>query len=100
MKTPTLISNDPWLEPYREAIVRRMEKALAREKVLAGEESLQSFASGHLWFGLHKHQEGMGDAGMGPAMPQRFTFGAVQRLGSHVKISGSEGWRTEPGRLC
>jgi 1,4-alpha-glucan branching enzyme len=53
MNEPGLIRNDPWLEPYRAAIVRRMEKALAKGKELAGTGSLQSFASGHLWFGLH-----------------------------------------------
>lgn len=53
MNDPGLIKNDPWLEPYRAAIVRRMEKALSRERELARNGSLQSFASGHLWFGLH-----------------------------------------------
>jgi len=53
MDDPGLIKNDPWLEPYRAAIVRRMEKARTREAELTGDKSLQSFASGHLWFGLH-----------------------------------------------
>ena len=53
MNDPGLIKNDPWLEPYRAAIVRRMEKARVREAELTGKKSLQSFASGHLWFGLH-----------------------------------------------
>ncbi len=57
-KHPLLIQNDPWLEPYGEAIVRRMQKTLDREKALAGESSLQSFASGHLWFGLHRLEHG------------------------------------------
>jgi 1,4-alpha-glucan branching enzyme len=55
---PRLIQNDPWLDPYTETIVRRMNLTLAREKVLAGDHTLQSFASGHLWFGLHEHEEG------------------------------------------
>jgi 1,4-alpha-glucan branching enzyme len=53
-----LIRNDPWLEPYRAAIQRRMEKTLHRETVLAGHGSLQSFASGHLYFGLHREGDG------------------------------------------
>ena len=57
-KPPLLIKNDPWLEPYGEAIVRRMQKTLDREKAPAGESSLQSFASGHLWFGLHRLEYG------------------------------------------
>ena len=42
---PLLIQNDPWLEPYGEVIVRRVNKALEREQALAGESTLQSFAS-------------------------------------------------------
>ena len=55
-KPPLLIQNDPWLEPYGEAIIRRMNKTVDREKSLAGDSSLQSFASGHLWFGLHRQE--------------------------------------------
>ena len=55
--TPRLIQNDPWLEPYKDAIVRRMKKALEREEQLAGKSTLQSFASGHLWFGLHRQNK-------------------------------------------
>ncbi|MCK5066349.1 MAG: alpha amylase C-terminal domain-containing protein [Bacteroidales bacterium] len=58
MNDPGLIRNDPWLEPYRAAIVRRMEKAITREGELTGEASLHSFASGHLWFGLHGKDQG------------------------------------------
>jgi len=49
-----LIRNDPWLGPYHEAIQRRRDKALNREKDLAGSGTLRSFASGHLYFGMHK----------------------------------------------
>jgi 1,4-alpha-glucan branching enzyme len=55
---PLLIQNDPWLEPYRDVIVRRMNKVSGRERDLVGTGSLQSFASGHLWFGLHRHKKG------------------------------------------
>lgn len=54
MKEPNLITNDPWLEPYKGVIERRLNNAISREKELAGEGSLQSFASGHLYFGLHR----------------------------------------------
>jgi len=49
-----LIRKDPWLEPFRSTIERRMQKAVEREKELTGESNLQSFASGHLYFGLHR----------------------------------------------
>ncbi len=58
MNDPSLIKNDPWLEPYREPIVSRMNKAVSKEAELTGKGSLQSFASGHLWFGLHKSDRG------------------------------------------
>ena len=54
MSDPALIQNDPWLGPFKAAIERRMQKAADRERALAGDQSLQSFASGHLWFGLHQ----------------------------------------------
>lgn len=56
MNLPELIQNDPWLEPYQSVIVGRMDKTLARKKELTSKGTLQSFASGHLFFGLHKHE--------------------------------------------
>jgi 1,4-alpha-glucan branching enzyme len=56
--TPKLIQNDPWLGPYRNVIVRRMDRTLEREARLAGGSSLRSFASGHLWFGMHRDKDG------------------------------------------
>ena len=58
MKEPELIRKDPWLEPYRTTITKRMERTEIREHELAGDGSLQSFASGHLWFGTHPCEEG------------------------------------------
>ena len=49
-----LIRKDPWLEPFRTTIEQRQQKTLVREKELAGGSNLQSFASGHLYFGLHR----------------------------------------------
>lgn len=59
MKDPALIRNDPWLEPYRSSITGRMEKYKKRVSELAGDGSLQAFASGHLWFGIHKQDDGV-----------------------------------------
>ena len=58
MEGINLIRNDPWLEPYRGSIRRRMDGIAAREKVLCGKGSLRDFASGHLWFGLHRTSAG------------------------------------------
>jgi len=55
-----LITNDPWLEPYSAAIEGRHEYALAKERELTGggQRSLSDFASGYLYFGLHRSAEG------------------------------------------
>ncbi|MEG0993761.1 MAG: alpha amylase C-terminal domain-containing protein [Bacteroidales bacterium] len=58
-KTLNLIKNDPWLLPYREAIEGRHIYALEREKELVGEDgSLSDFATGYLYYGLHRTNEG------------------------------------------
>ncbi len=71
-----LIKNDPWLEPYRSAIERRRQKALSREAALAGDGSLQSFASGHLYFGLHRNQGGWAMREWAPHALEIFLIGA------------------------
>lgn len=53
-KIPKLIQDDIWLQPYSNVILNRIEAALKKEKELAGSSSLYEFASGHLYFGLHK----------------------------------------------
>lgn len=54
-----ILKNDPWLEPFREAIEGRHEDALRKERELTeGTCSLSDFANGHHFFGLHKKQTG------------------------------------------
>jgi 1,4-alpha-glucan branching enzyme len=55
---PQLIKNDLWLSPYTGQIVARMKSGLIKEAELAGESTLYEFASGHLYFGLHKTDTG------------------------------------------
>lgn len=59
-QTLNLIENDSWLEPYEEAIEGRYRKAIRKEAEITrnGAVSLKEFASGHLYFGLHKTPEG------------------------------------------
>ena len=50
-----LIENDPWLEPFSAAIEGRYQRVLDKERELTGGKiSLTEFASGHLYFGLHR----------------------------------------------
>ena len=55
-----LTKNDPWLEPYSQAIEGRYNFFLRKEKELTqdGKVSLSDFASGYLYFGLHATKEG------------------------------------------
>lgn len=52
-----IVKNDPWLEPYSDAIKGRADYAIQREKELAGNNSLSDFANGYLFFGLHKEKK-------------------------------------------
>lgn len=51
-----LIKQDPWLEPYAEAVEGRYKYTNQKELQITnnGAISLSDFASGHLYFGLHK----------------------------------------------
>lgn len=54
-----LIKNDPWLEPFTEAIEGRHRQALAREAELTAKSgSLADFADAFTYFGLHRQADG------------------------------------------
>jgi 1,4-alpha-glucan branching enzyme len=58
-KTPALVENDSWLAPYAEIIVRRTLKVQEKENELTGEiKKLSDFATGYLFFGLHRTDNG------------------------------------------
>lgn len=49
-----IIKNDPWLEPYADAINGRHAHVLYKiEELTGGNRSLSEFAMGHHYFGLH-----------------------------------------------
>ena len=54
-----IVENDPWLSPYQSAIEGRHDHALWRESELTGGKmSLADFASGYLYYGLHRTESG------------------------------------------
>ncbi|MDE6333212.1 MAG: 1,4-alpha-glucan-branching enzyme, partial [Muribaculaceae bacterium] len=58
-KVLPIIKNDPWLEPYAEAITGRHNDAVATEKRLTSASgSLSEFANAHQYFGLHRLSDG------------------------------------------
>ncbi len=58
-KTLALITNDPWLEPYSDAITGRHQDALDKIAALTGGTGdLAGFANAHLYYGLHRTADG------------------------------------------
>ncbi|MBT6004156.1 MAG: 1,4-alpha-glucan-branching enzyme, partial [Prolixibacteraceae bacterium] len=57
-KLPKLVKDDLWLEPFKEPIAEWINNAESKEKELIMTGSLSDFASGHLYFGLHKTHAG------------------------------------------
>jgi len=54
MSFPGIIQRDPYLLPYLDQIVARMDRSnLKISELVMGGESLSSFANGHHYFGLH-----------------------------------------------
>ena len=59
MGTLSIIKNDPWLEPYTDAINGRHEDAVRKEKeLIAADGSLKAFANAYNYFGLHRTETG------------------------------------------
>jgi 1,4-alpha-glucan branching enzyme len=54
-----LVAGDPWLAPYAEVITERCRYAEEVERRLTGgKQTLADWASGHLYFGLHRTEDG------------------------------------------
>lgn len=56
----SLVTNDAWLEPYEVAIEGRFNRVQDKKAELTrrGRMTLSDFASGHLYFGLHRTEKG------------------------------------------
>ena len=57
VKVPRLkiVKNDPWLEPFNDAIQGRHNHVLNKiQELTGGKQTLSDFAGGHLYFGLHR----------------------------------------------
>lgn len=55
---PKIVKDDPWLKPYTTIIEDRISSAYnLAHKLIAKSKDLKSFASGHLYYGLHKTKE-------------------------------------------
>ncbi len=57
-KELALIKGDQWLKPFEEAISGRHQNALRKmQELTGGKQSLSEFASGYLYFGLHRNED-------------------------------------------
>ena len=55
----SILRNDPWLEPYADAINGRHEDVIRKEKELtANGGSIADFANAHKFYGLHRTRKG------------------------------------------
>jgi 1,4-alpha-glucan branching enzyme len=55
MQKPIIVQEDPWLEPYAQVIRLRYDAARNKKaQILKTSGSLSDFASGYLFYGLHK----------------------------------------------
>ena len=56
---PELVRHDPYLAPFKGALLNRMHRIRERrDRLTGGELSLPEFASGHEHFGLHRTDDG------------------------------------------
>jgi 1,4-alpha-glucan branching enzyme len=58
MNTPLLVKSDPWLEPFAKQIADRQARASNTVQELAQGGVLSDFATGYLYFGLHRTSTG------------------------------------------
>ena len=85
-KTLKLIKNDSWLKPYEAAIVGRHQYAIDKEAELTnnGKQTLSDFASGYLYFGLHRTKDG-------------WTFREWAPNATHIYLVGTfNNWKETP----
>ncbi|HJX71487.1 MAG TPA: alpha-amylase family glycosyl hydrolase, partial [Bacteroidales bacterium] len=58
-KTPIIVQNDPWLGPFADIIRKRQERTREKEKeLITNSGKLSDFATGYLYFGLHRTSDG------------------------------------------
>ncbi len=75
-KVPAIAANDKWLEPYAEIIYRRAMKVAEKESELKGKlKNLAGFATGYLYFGLHRTPHGWIFREWAPSATEIFIIG-------------------------
>ncbi len=73
--TPKIIKIDPYLAPYKDDLLLRMNNFKNKKSELCGEKSLNDFANGHNFFGFHKTNDGWVYREWAPAADRMFLTG-------------------------
>ena len=84
---PTLVQNDSWLEPYSGVISDRMIIAERKELELTNDKPLIDFATGYLYFGLHKTNTGWVIREWAPNATHIFLVGTFNNWNEETKYS-------------
>lgn len=58
MTIKTIADKDPWLEPYRSKLEQQQAYIAQAKRRILGDKKPDDFALGHLYFGLHKADNG------------------------------------------
>ncbi len=94
-----LISNDPWLEPHAGVINSRYQIAEKKYEELAGTGTLKDFASGYLWYGLHRTANGWVIRDWAPNVEQIYLIGEFNNWQEKeeylLKSIGNGAWELE-----
>ena len=74
-----LTSIDPWLAPFKSKLLARLRHTHAYSKRIVGDQSISSFASGYLHFGLHRTESGWILREWAPAATQLYLHGEFSK---------------------
>lgn len=77
MEVPKIVENDPWLSAWQPTIIGWQRQFEAKMKELNGEGGLVDFATGYLYFGLHKFETGWVIREWAPNATDVFLVGTV-----------------------
>jgi 1,4-alpha-glucan branching enzyme len=100
-----LVRNDSWLEPFEDAIRGRHDHALWKIGQLTqnGKKTLSDFATGHLYFGLHKLTKGWVFREWAPNATDIYLIGDFNNWQESDKyrckrIAGTDNWELKPAK--
>ena len=76
MKESEFFLSDPWLEPYHPVLRDRYNAYKEKLQAITAGGDLLSFASGHLYYGMHEHNNGLVFREWAPNARQIFLVGS------------------------